>query len=100
MFRLYAKDEINQAGGECVFVRSKHSLRDKCERKKHERSLSTVVSDAGSTPAASTNLFRQSLNGICAVCGGDAPPGKLLGDSGADGAGSVDIRCGSGGVAL
>jgi len=54
VFRLYAKDEINQAGGECVFVRCKHSLRDKCERKKHERSLLTVFSDAGSTPAAST----------------------------------------------
>ena len=53
-FRLYAKDEINQAGGECVFVRCKHSLRDKCERKKHERSLLTVFSDAGSTPTAST----------------------------------------------
>jgi integrase/recombinase XerD len=54
VFRLYAKDEIDQAGGECVFVRCKHSLRDKCERKKHESSLLMVVSDAGSTPAAST----------------------------------------------
>ena len=60
MFRLYAKDEINQAGGECVFVRCKHSLRDKCERKKHERSLLTVFSDVGSTPTASTISFFDS----------------------------------------
>jgi hypothetical protein len=62
LFRLDGNDEIDQAGGECVFVRCKHSLRDKCERKKHERSLLTVFSDAGSTPAASTTskvLYRE-----------------------------------------
>jgi len=71
VFRLYAMDEINQAGGECVFVRCKHSLRDKCERKKHESSLLMVVSDAGSTPAASTisklfiiNIMVEHLDGL------------------------------------
>ncbi len=34
VFRLYAEDEIDQAGGRRIFVRSKRPLRDKSELEK------------------------------------------------------------------